>query len=845
MATSPNFSWPEPDNTDLVRNGALAIRTAVNAIDSSMVDLKGGTTGQILAKATNTDMDFVWVANDVGDITGVTATTPLTGGGTSGAITVGIQDATTSVKGAVQLSDSTSTTSSILAATPTAVKAAYDLAVIGSTTNNNITMVQQYTATESILKNVPSRIPAAEQLLKQAVYWIDAAQSDNSDQVLDNQGWGAPALTTQLGSSASADSNDPKFLDFVGINYVYLPGIINNFISTPDATALDITGNIDLRAYVACDDWTPASNGRFITKYNGIDGNYSFAFGINTSGLLTLEISPDGTVASISSVTSSVAPTISDGAALWVRATYRTSDGRVQFFTSADGITYTQLGTDQTSAAASIFNSVSNVEFGTSNVGSGNLIAMKYYRAQILNGIDGTKVFDADTSVIGSGSATSFNALTGQTVTINRSTSGRKSVAVVHPVWLFGTDDYMQVNNRWLEHTGTNYLYLPGVASNYASTPDSAALDVTGDIDLRVKVAMDDWTPSAVNYLVGKYNTSNISYSLRLDAAGTLALVYSTNGTATTVRTSTVATGITDGATKWIRVTMDVDNGASGNDVKFWTSDDGLTWTQLGSTVTNAGVTSIYAGTAILEIGSIFAGTAGPARGKFFRAQVLNGIGGTVAFDANFETGITTNLPTTFTESSANTATVTINYSGTEYRSAGVIASTYVFPGNPNTFKLSAYSLLDFGATDSFTLVAIVRGWSGTTGYRNILSKNAPFGVVPGYHIYTQNSSVVYGAVIGDGTTRTFSNDLTITTGLLTNLNLIRNVSTDTLALSTTASVTDVTTGSLASFANFFVGDSGLNAPDMEFIAAAVFRRALTSGEITTINNYYNARVGA
>jgi hypothetical protein len=60
MATSPNFSWPEPDNSDLVKNGALAIRTAVDAIDSSMADLKGGTTGQVLTKATDTDMDFTW-----------------------------------------------------------------------------------------------------------------------------------------------------------------------------------------------------------------------------------------------------------------------------------------------------------------------------------------------------------------------------------------------------------------------------------------------------------------------------------------------------------------------------------------------------------------------------------------------------------------------------------------------------------------------------------------------------------------------------------------------------------------------------------------------------------------
>jgi hypothetical protein len=50
MATSPNFGWLEPDNTDLVKNGALAIRTAVDAIDTSMADLLGGTTGQVLCE---------------------------------------------------------------------------------------------------------------------------------------------------------------------------------------------------------------------------------------------------------------------------------------------------------------------------------------------------------------------------------------------------------------------------------------------------------------------------------------------------------------------------------------------------------------------------------------------------------------------------------------------------------------------------------------------------------------------------------------------------------------------------------------------------------------------------
>jgi len=121
-----------PTNTDLVTDLPADFAVFGQGVDTTMADLKGGTSGQILAKNSNTDMDFVWIANDQGDITGITATSPLTGGGTSGAITVGIQSASTSQAGAVQLSDSTSTTSSVLAATPTAVKAAYDLAAAAS-----------------------------------------------------------------------------------------------------------------------------------------------------------------------------------------------------------------------------------------------------------------------------------------------------------------------------------------------------------------------------------------------------------------------------------------------------------------------------------------------------------------------------------------------------------------------------------------------------------------------------------------------------------------------------------------------------------------------------------------
>ena len=55
------FGWQMPQNTDLVTDLPADFEVFGQAVDTSMADLLGGTTGQILSKASNTNMDFITV----------------------------------------------------------------------------------------------------------------------------------------------------------------------------------------------------------------------------------------------------------------------------------------------------------------------------------------------------------------------------------------------------------------------------------------------------------------------------------------------------------------------------------------------------------------------------------------------------------------------------------------------------------------------------------------------------------------------------------------------------------------------------------------------------------------
>lgn len=179
-----------------------------------------------------------------------------------------------------------------------------------------------------------------------------------------------------------------------------------------------------------------------------------------------------------------------------------------------------------------------------------------------------------------------------------------------------------------------------------AWTADKASLDITGDIDVRIDCEADDWYGRMGHILASKYSTvsNQRSWVFATTPLGYLQLIWTTDGTAATRNIIRSTATIEPRGRQTFKVTLDVNNGAGGNTVTFYTSDSVTgTFTQLGSPVVTTGATSIFSSSAKLQMGTAtedanrgaFTGSADcdPFTGKIYRCQVRSSIGGTVVAD--------------------------------------------------------------------------------------------------------------------------------------------------------------------------------------------------------------------
>lgn len=176
------------------------------------------------------------------------------------------------------------------------------------------------------------------------------------------------------------------------------------------------------------------------------------------------------------------------------------------------------------------------------------------------------------------------------------------------------------------------YVTLDGVAGSYVSTPDTAPLSITGDIDIRAKLSLVDWTPAIEGQICCKFVVTGNQKSWRFaaDEAGYLLFSKSADGFLTGTNAGSTPHGFSDGSLQSVRVTCDVSTG----ETKFWTSSDGgASWDVLSTHSIES--TGIYDSTAPVEIGSINQGGLLLAVGDFYHVQIYDGIDGTLVSDMN------------------------------------------------------------------------------------------------------------------------------------------------------------------------------------------------------------------
>jgi hypothetical protein len=197
----------------------------------------------------------------------------------------------------------------------------------------------------------------------------------------------------------SSTTNTFTQFNATGVNngYEYLSASAGNFITTPDSAPLSITGDIDIRCRVALDNW--AGTGLVVTKNAAL---FSYQFSVQ-SGQLVLDRTADGSTV-LTGGASITTLSVANGVTAWIRATWRQSDGRMQFFTAPGSLLspvasdWTQLGSDRSTVTTATNDSVGTLEIG-SRLGGSIPGSGKYYRAQIRNNIlndDTGIVFDAD-----------------------------------------------------------------------------------------------------------------------------------------------------------------------------------------------------------------------------------------------------------------------------------------------------------------------------------------------------------------------------------------------------------------------------------------------------------------
>lgn len=326
-----------------------------------------------------------------------------------------------------------------------------------------------------------------------------------------------------------------------------LPDLAGSHATTPSVAALNVPGDIDIRAVIAFPDYSDGATQAIIAKYVTSGDQRSFQFRVGATGTLQFVFSTNGTGGNTATSTTTVYNEgKADGQLIAVRVTRASATGAITFYTGNDPVlqpdSWEPMGAVVTGNTGAIFASTAPLEVGATNNGANDRALGTVVMAQVRSGIGGTIVGNPNFANNATGTL-SFADSTGKTWTVNGTATilgndqawGSADTGQAWTLYVDGATDGV-----WEVNSGAGRLISPDSSFSLYGRYLNVNLD---DIDARFDFYMPN-IPSAANdeaeYRLLLRGTNDLSdgYQIRvfIEATTRLATITITGaGTAATV----------------------------------------------------------------------------------------------------------------------------------------------------------------------------------------------------------------------------------------------------------------------------------------------------------------------
>lgn len=177
------------------------------------------------------------------------------------------------------------------------------------------------------------------------------------------------------------------------------------------------------------------------------------------------------------------------------------------------------------------------------------------------------------------------------------------------------------------------FMRFPGTAADYFSAPDFMS---SGELDIRALVDPDEWQPDFWQMFAGQYDSlaNDRAWRFGIDVFAALVGNFSGDGVEDLGGNQLIPSTFAAGRPRWVRMTIDPDGGS----LRFWTSDTGATWAELGSGQPFEPLDGLHDSSGRVFVGTDRRQSENPFAGKLYYLEIRDGIDGPVIADLDFRT---------------------------------------------------------------------------------------------------------------------------------------------------------------------------------------------------------------